>query len=282
MSKIAATLALATTLSFGSNAVAQSDNAAIDNFDPTRFSSCYQGEDLGRMTKVSNPLLLVGSIAYLGPVMTTTGVAATGWLREPLALPVVTADSTSPDVATCSVKFEVTASGNLSFLGFSTNATRGDVYEAKVRLISRQSIAFVPENGSSVTAWHSARYREQFRTVVSAIPSTTDTFYLFDNISIYLLEVTRYQRRSTGGIAAFGLFSGGINYDRVDNFSGTKIIVTGDPVGLYRANYASTSTPQLTTPAVPVTNNRVINVLRAGDVAGLQSALSEFREVSPQ
>lgn len=282
MKSIIAALSLASTLTAASTVVAQ-DNPAVDNFDARRFASCYSGRDIGALTRVSNPLLLLGSLTYVGPVMGESGASATGWVREPMSLPITTSESTSPDTATCTVKFETVTGGNVSFLGFSTNASAGDVYEATVRLISRQAIAPVAEGNANVSAWRSSRYRDQFRSVISSAAPDITTFYLFDNISIYLLDVKRYQRRAAGGFLNFGLFSGGVNYDRVDNFSGSKLIITGDPVVLTRASYnLPVLPPTVTVTSQPVTGDRAIQALTAGELNSIRSGLLSLPVAGPQ
>lgn len=257
------------------------DNPSIDNFNAARFTGCYSGRDIGALTRVSNPLLLLGSLTYVGPVMGDNGQTSQGWVREPLSLPIVTAETTSPDQATCTVKFETVAGGSISFLGLSVNASAGDVYEATVRLISRQTIAPVAEGAVSVSAWRSTRYRDQFRSIVSSVSPTIRDFYLFDNISIYIVDVKRYRRRNGGGILNFGLFSGGVNYDRVDDFNGTKLIVTGDTVSLTRQSFGIpemlVADTQLAAPE-PVSTDRVVQTLTAGQAASVRNNLIAVRQ----
>lgn len=256
--------------------VAAQDNPAIDNFNTAEFSSCYNGRDIGALTRVSNPLLLLGSLTYVGTVLGDNGQTTQGWVREPLSLPIITAETISPDQATCTVKFETVAGGSINFLGLSVNATAGDVYEATVRLISRQTIAPVAEGNVSVTAWRSTRYRDQLRSVISSVSPAVNDFYLFDNISIYIVDVKRYRRRQSGGILGFGFFSSGINYDRVDDFKGTKLIVTGDTVSLTRLSFGIPQVPvttaQLTVPS-QVPADSIVQTLTSGQATSVRNSL---------
>lgn len=262
--------------SLAATSAAAQDNPAIDNFNTAQFNGCYSGRDIGALTRVSNPLLLLGSLTYVGTVLGDNGQTTQGWVREPLSLPIITAETTSPDQATCTVKFETVSGGSINFLGLSVNASSGDVYEATVRLISRQTIAPVAEGDLSVTAWRSTRYRDQLRSIISSVSPTINDFYLFDNISIYIVDVKRYRRRGANPFLGFGFFSSGINYDRVDDFKGTKLIVTGDTVSLTRLSFGipqvQVTTAQLTMPT-QVPADSIVQTLTSGQATSVRNSL---------
>lgn len=253
-------------------ASAASAEVKIDPFKEDLFKGCVQGDDIGAMTKVSNPILLLGSVVHTGKVLNGQGQIVDGLVRKPLALPLITTDSASPDVSTCEHNFKVSADGNISFLGFGLNASKSDIYKVKVRLVARQKLAPVPEQGAQVQPWLSTVYKPQFTSVVSGTPAAVKDFFIFDNISIYLLDVEKYRKVGGGLTGVFGVVTGGANYAKDEDFKGTKIIVTGDTVPLTREMYATTAPVVI---AQLPRSDQALMTFSVSDEAEVRSALME-------
>jgi hypothetical protein len=259
-------------------AQAQSLNNNVPDFQSSMFQNCTTGTNIGDVTKVSNPMLLLGSLLYFGTQTDLTGATSTGLIREPLALPIISSDATSPDQVTCNFAFEATGSTSLSIPGLSISAERGDVYKGSVRLVLRQNIATVPESGYNVQAWKSAKYREMFRSAIAFTPSTISEFKLVDNISVYIITAERYKRDNAGIAGAIGILGTSLKYKRDESFAGTKVIVTGDVVTLLRNNYTSPN-PPTPPPTVSADQNTVAQpqVIRSIAPGQLQSESQSFR-----
>lgn len=214
----------------------------IKEYSENLFQGCVSGDDIGVLTGVSNPLLLLGSMVYSGNVLTPQGPKP-GLVRQPLALPLITSDAASPDISTCEHNFSVKNDGNLTFLGFSLSASKSDIYKVRVRLVSRQKVAPVAQNGALVQPWFSDTWKPMFKQVVDSADSNVSNFYIFDNISIYLLDVEKYKKVNGGLAGVFGINLGGANYAKDDSFKGTKLIVTGDTVPLSRNMFGPITFP---------------------------------------
>jgi hypothetical protein len=233
----------------------------VEPFTSSLFSGCVSGNDIGQLVDSSNPISLLGSLVYTGDVLTPSGIKR-GLVRQPLALPIITTDSVSPDVTTCEHNFSVGADSNLSFLGFALSAKKSDIYKVKVRLVARQKVSPVAQNGSSVQPWLSETWKPIFSAAVE--PTDATKFWIFDNISIYLLDVERYKKAGGGLSGVFGLVTGGANYERDDSFKGTKLIVTGDSVPLTRAMFTDKPVPANTLASAA-------NLIRAGNASELMN-----------
>lgn len=262
------TLVAALAATIAAPAYAQNLNDNIADYRADLFQNCYAGRDIGALTRVSNPLQLLGAIAYIGPVMGPDGTTTQGWTRETLALPILAAEAIDPDNTTCTYEFEATSDGNVSVLGFTFGAERANLYRVNVRLIARQYLATVAEDGQQVKPWRSAIHKNQILAVLGGADSTVENFFLFDNISIYLLEVERFRKAGFGVGGTLSLFSGGANYKRVESFKGTRLIVTGDPVVLKRSTYVAT------TPAIAASPPATTMVQALGAVDAQQLATS--------
>ncbi len=240
----------------------------VQPFSQDLFAGCVAGQDIGALTEVSNPLLLLGSIVYSGKVLSTTGVKD-GLVRQSLPLPIISTDAGSPDVSTCEHNFSVNADANLSFLGFALGANKNDVYKVRVRLVARQKVAPVVQGGSSVQPWYSTLWRAQFKQVIDSAATGVNDFFIFDNISIYLMDVEKYKKVGGGLSGAFGLVTGGTSYARDDSFKGTKLIVTGDTVHLTRTMFGPAPTITVSIPS----ETQAIRTLSAPDASALQASL---------
>lgn len=257
-----------------SSAQAQ-NNPAINDFNATSFDDCVMGRDIGKLTGVSNPMLLLGSLAYIGKVMKYDGSLGDGWVRQTMSLPIVTAESVTPDVTTCTKRFETTADGSINVLGLSIGANRADVYNVTVRLIARQSVSPVPVGTTLVPPWYSERYRPAFETVMKSAPNTVVDFFVFDNISIYLLEVQKFQRINSGLSGAIGLITGGGTYKKLEDFKGVKLIVTGDAVHLNKTSYSAAVPVQAAIPAVVAQPAQAVQVLSPAEATNVRSRVVE-------
>ncbi|MES3097270.1 hypothetical protein [Sphingomonas aerolata] len=266
--------------SFSVQARAQ-NNPKVEDFNATSFDECITGRDIGKLTGVSNPMLLLGSITYVGKVIKSDGTIGAGWVRQPLSLPVITSEDVSPDVATCSKKFEAAKTGSIGVLGLTLNADSTDVYSVTVRLITRQKLAMIPRGAISMQAWLSDTYRPNFQAVVNSTPKEVEDFFIFDNISVYLLEVQKFKRVNGGLTGAFGIFTGGISYKREEDFRGVRIIVTGDTVNLHRSNYAPDPVPVVAPPVVAGATQVLRTLAPAEATATLTRVTDAAKDAAP-
>lgn len=259
--------------SYSVQAVAK-NNPAVTDFGATSFDECIAGRDIGKLTGVSNPMLLLGSIAYVGKIIKSDGTMGAGWVRQPLSLPVITSEDVSPDVATCSKRFEAAKNGSIGVLGLAINAESTDVYSVTVRLITRQKLAPIPKGAILMQSWLSDTYRPNFQAVVNSTPKEVQDFFIFDNISVYLLEVQKFKRVAGGLAGAFGLVTGSASYKREEDFRGVRMIVTGDTVSLNRANYAPDPAPIIAPPVVAGAT-QVLRTLAPGEATDTLNRVTE-------
>jgi hypothetical protein len=247
----------ASTLFFSITGVASAqNNPAIQDYRTDLFGNCIGGTDIGELTKISDPIRLIGSIVYSGPIMLSGGEIGRGWAKAPIAFPVTSSESTSPETTTCTYTFETTTNGSVNVLGFAIAAGRTDVYKISVRLLMKQSLAMAAENNTQVYSWQSVRYHDQISSTISSIDDTVKDFFLFNDVAIYLLQVDRYKKVSIGSSGVLGFFTAAASYKRDETFLGTKIIVTGSPVVLARSAYSKTLIPPIAAETVqPLTND---------------------------
>ena len=253
------------SLIFASPALAE---VQVQPFSSNLFAGCVAGRDIGVLTDVSNPLLLLGSIVYPGKILTPAGIKD-GLVRQSLPLPIVSTDAGSPDVSTCEHNFAVNTDANLSFLGFALTASKNDIYKVRVRLVARQKVAPVVQDGSTVQPWFSALWKLQFKQVIDSADPTVNDFFIFDNISIYLMDVEKYKKVGGGLLGAFGLVTAGGNYKRDESFKGTKLIVTGDTVYLTRSLFGAAPIIAASLPD----QAQAIRTLSATEASSLQTTL---------
>lgn len=236
MMKCTAGVALAFAMSTGVHA--QTLNPAVADFNADMLKSCYAGENLGELLRMSNPLSLVGNVAF----MDTSWQGRRTLQRHPIALPVSVTEAASPDQTTCEYKLEATTTGALNILGLSAEATRGDVFRIEVRLVSRQALSQVAEEGQMRHVIEAEGYRSRFNRVLASHPRA-ERFFLVDDIAIYLLTTERYRRTSSAGGAMFSFLGGNVRYARDESFKGAKILVTGSLIPLTPAMFQITGTP---------------------------------------
>ncbi|MBV2149157.1 hypothetical protein KRZ98_12790 [Sphingobium sp. AS12] len=247
-------------------------DVAISAFSKDLFTGCVQGRDIGSLTKSSNPILLLGSVVYTGKVLNDDGTIGSGLVRVPLPLPLITSDAGSPDISTCEHNFQTSADGSISFLGFSLNAAKSDIYKVSVKLVTRQRLAPIAQSGANVQPWFADLYQNQFKQILQSADAAVTDFFLFDNISIYLLQVERYKKANGGLAGAFGAVVGGGSYSRDESFKGTKLIVTGDPVPLTRTMFKANA--PLAGTQLPISGPNVMN-LTAGEAFTVSKRLTE-------
>lgn len=258
-------------LLFCPNVALAQNNPNVTDFSATSFDDCISGADIQKLTGVNNPMRLLGALTYIGPIMKSDGTIGTGWVRQPMALPLVNSDSTSPDVATCSKRFETTADGGINVLGISVSASKNEVYSVRVRLIARQSVAPVPVGNTLVQPWYSDRYKGAFQATVAATPTGVNDFFVFDDIAIYLLEVERYRKEAVGIAGVVQFISGSANYKRDEEFKGARVIVTGTAVPLSRSAFVVLPTiPNNQPPLTTAPTSQVIATIPSSDVGDTQ------------
>lgn len=256
--------------SWSATVLAVSPNSEIADFKVDSLNNCYTGEDLGKALNMSNPLSLIGSVAFTTPAPGNTVKLN----RQPMALPTVISEAAAPDQTTCSLNLRATADGSLNILGISVGASKDEVYSIQARLITRQALATVVENGQNMPILESAAYRSRFRFLLQSKPTATG-FFLVDQISVYLIEVERYRKinANLSGVVAF--FGGGGSYKRDENFKGARILVTGDKVPLTIDMF-----PASPAPAVPPTlaPSDVTSTLSAPLSQGLAQSLQSAKD----
>lgn len=230
--------AAAMSVAMVTGAQAQSLNPRVADFNADMLKSCYAGENLGELLRMSNPLSLVGNVAF----MDTSWQGRRTLQRHPIALPVSVTEAASPDQTTCEYKLEATATGALSILGLSVEAARGDVFRIQVRLVSRQALSQVAEDGQMRHVIEAEAYRDRFSRVLASHPRA-ERFFLVDDIAIYLLTTERYRRTSNAGDAMFSFLGGNVRYARDESFTGAKILVTGSLIPLTTSMFQVASAP---------------------------------------
>ena len=216
-----------TAILCATSANAASPNLAINDFDSETLTNCVAGEDLGIKLGMSNPLTLIGNLVF-----TSKGQNGKTTLnRQPMALPTVVADAGSPDQTTCSITMRATLNGSLNILGVSAAAKKDELYSINARLLTRQTLATVVENGLNVPVFTSDLYAPRFLNAIQRRPNS-ENFFLVDNINVYLIEVERYRKvgKSMSGLIA--VFSGAGNYQKDESFKGVRFLVTGDTIPL--------------------------------------------------
>lgn len=213
------------------------NNSTIADYKADMFKDCIGGTDIGELAKLSDPIRLIGSLVYSGRIMLLGGKIGRGWAKAPIAFPVTSNESTSPETPTCSYTFETIADGSVNILGFSVAAGRTDVYKMSVRLLMKQSLATIAEGDMQVFPWQSVRYRDQLSATIGSVDQDVKDFFLFNDASVYVLQVDRYQKVAASSTGILGFFTASARYKRDETFTGTRIIVTGSPVLLARAAY---------------------------------------------
>lgn len=252
-----------------STAQAQALNPAVADFNADMLRNCYAGENLGELLRMSNPLSLVGNVAF----MDTSWQGRRTLQRHPIALPVSVTEAASPDQTTCEYKVEATTTGGLNLLGLTVEATRGDVFKIEVRLVSRQALSQVAQDGQMLHVIEADAYRDRFRRVLASHPRA-ERFFLVDDIAIYLLTAERYRRASTAGSAVFSFLGGNVRYAKDESFRGAKILVTGSLIPLSAPMFQQASAP---TEAVVVDTAEAVAVETTAEpsLAALSQALEE-------
>ncbi|MGV8928513.1 MAG: hypothetical protein ACOH1E_02075 [Brevundimonas sp.] len=232
------------------SAAAQNLNSSIADFNTEALRGCYTGEDLGSLLNMSNPLSLIGSVGFTQTLSNGT----TRLRRMGMALPYVVTEAAAPDQTTCSLVLEVAQSGAFNILGVSVQGERSNVFKIQARLITRQALSTVVQNGQNVALWEASEYATRFRSLIQGQTQGSD-FFLVDNISVYLVTVERY--RKAGWTANFlGLtanFGGNASYRREETFTGARILVTADTQPLSLGMFPSgvtASAPPIVAPTV--------------------------------
>ena len=210
------------------------------------------GEDLGIKLGMANPLTLIGSLVFTSKL--TNG--RTTLYRQPMALPSVVSDAGAPDQTTCNVTLRATLDGSLNILGISAAAKRDELYSITARLLTRQTLATVVENGLNVPVFASDLYAPRFLNAIQRRP-TSENFFLVDNINVYLIEVERYRRSGGAMSGLIAVFSGAGAYQKDESFRGARLLVTGDTIPLdismFRTQRAVPSAATLPAPSDALT-----------------------------
>ena len=206
---------------------AASPNLVINEFNSEALSNCVTGEDLGLKLGMANPLTLIGSLIFTS--MPINGRRTL--YRQPMALPSDVAEAGSPSQTTCNITLRATVDGSLTILGISAAAKRDELYSITARLLTRQTLATVVEDGLNVPVFASDLYAPRFRKAIQSRPNS-ENFFLVDNINVYLIEVVRYRRAGSTLSGLVAVFSGAGNYQKDESFSGVRLLVTGDTIPL--------------------------------------------------
>lgn len=267
MRALFATATIAAFIAGSSSATAQSLNSAIADFNTAALSGCYTGDDLGALLNLSNPLSLLGSIGYTE----TLADGTTRLRRQPMNLPSIVTEAASPDLTTCNLTLEATDSGSLNILGIAVQAERSNVFRIQARLITRQSLSTIVEDGQNIPVWESASYGNRFLSIINSRPSGSN-FFLVDNMSVYLVTVERYRRSGFSGLGIFASFGGSASYKRDESFTGTRILVTGDTVSLSPHMFQQAASP-ITPPLVALPLEGGDSILSATALQQLERTL---------
>jgi len=165
-----------------------------------------------------------------------------------------------------------TTSGNINILGINAAATKDELYSIQARLITRQSLATVVENESSIPVLESEAFRPRFRKLIQGRPTATD-FFLIDGISVYFITVERYRKAdfSLGGM--FASFGGGASYKKDENFNGARILVTGDTVPIVIEMFPPDKPSLPPSPTPFLATSEFLNTLSASKAADLSKQL---------
>lgn len=238
--------------------LAQIDESDVVEFTPELFGSCFDPGQLRVVNSFNDPLSVIGSVIY-------RDTALFGGEREiqhrPISLPIIVSDATSPDNQMCDVTFKNSTGGSVEVFGVKVAASDESLFRVTTTLVARQRIAEVPQDGYNLQAWEAKDYRQQFKTVGQQLGAfgVTD-MGLVNNVSIYLLEIEKFDKKS-GGI--FSVFGGG-EYQRDSSFRGNKLLISGDfiklktafyePGGIYGEPVASPPPNPPQFPAAPTTN----------------------------
>lgn len=231
--------------------VAHADNLSLDNYDSKALANCVDGKNLSAMMNISNPQLVAGSVIYMGK----SPGGKQELQREVTNLPVISEDPTQAENTRCSVMMESTTEGNIDILGvLNAAASKDDVFKIEVRLISRQSVATVAENGSAVPAWRAEANAKRFAKILKT-SSSLDEYWGINTISIYLVSVEQYKKVSRRASATYMFASGGVKYAKNESFKGSRIVVTGEWVPIKISQFEPDFRPNQSSVTIAATNN---------------------------